>query len=144
MRALVDFVLDERSTTPWIDALSVTSDGYVVLQPADENGLLHDELLGSADDLYRNYAGVLQAAGATGAEARQFYDHYVKRAIDPNPVLFAAHIVNLLTDGEFVDVPNRDATRRRARHRATVPHGRCEGVTTCVEHAHNSTIEPCK
>lgn len=108
MRALVDFVVSERWTTPWIAGISVTSDGYVIVQPADESGRQHDEFLGSADDLYRNYAGVLRKVNATGSEARQFYDRYCERVNDPNSVRFATYIVDILSnENEFVEVPKQ-------------------------------------
>lgn len=145
MRALVDFVLGERFTTPWVEALSITSDDFVVLQPADDSGLLHDELLGEADDLYRNYAGVLQVVGVTGAEARQFYDHYARRASDPDPTRLAARIVRILSGSGFGDAPGRaGAQLRRKRYRAATPHGVCADSPVCVEHARDAAVERCK
>lgn len=145
MRALVDFVLGERHTTPWLAALSITSDNFVILQPADESGLLHDELLSEVGELYDNYAGVLQAAAVTGAEARQFYDHYAQRAGDPNPARLAARIVRRLTGENFGDAPGQASTPpRRGRYRAATPHGLCNNSPVCVEHAQNATVRPCK
>lgn len=82
MRALVDFIIGEQFTTPWLAGITVTSDGYVIIYPKNKNGLLHDQFLGDTDDLYRNYANLLRAVKADAQEAEMFYELYSKKVDD--------------------------------------------------------------
>jgi hypothetical protein len=66
MAAIVGFILGESWTTPEIEALSVTSDGFV---------LTDAEFFGEAADLDRNLLNLLAAAEVTPVEREAFERH---------------------------------------------------------------------
>jgi hypothetical protein len=66
MGAIVGYVVERSYTNPAIDAMTVTSDGFVLAQHEGDCGM--NEFLGSQDDLNRNWANLLEAAGLTEAE----------------------------------------------------------------------------
>ena len=78
MAAIVGYILGESWTEPEIDALSVTSDGFV---------LTDVEFFGEAADLDRNLLNLLVVAELTPAERAEFERLYRKRVDDWRPVL---------------------------------------------------------
>jgi hypothetical protein len=78
MAAIVAYILGESWTEPEIDALSVTSDGFV---------LTDAEFFGEAADLDRNLLNLLVVADLTPAERAEFERLYRKHVDDWRPVL---------------------------------------------------------
>jgi len=70
MVAVVAFVLGEHWTDPAISELVVTSDGFVLAQQEGEVGA--NDIIGSEADLNRNLLNLIEAAGLTEAEVREF------------------------------------------------------------------------
>lgn len=103
MRALVDYVTGERFTAPWIAEISITSDGFVVVKPEGESGLLHDEFFGTADDLYRNYEGVLRTVEVDPEETFEFCRLYNRRVMNYSDTLLLPYIQDLVLGRAPVD-----------------------------------------
>ena len=76
LKAFLGHILGKRLTTPWVNSASVTSDGFVVVVPCDEDGLQHSEIFGSVEDLVKNVAGFLHIAAPTQEETAHFLDLY--------------------------------------------------------------------
>jgi hypothetical protein len=70
MAAIVGYILDERFSEPIITELVVTADGFVLAQREGEVGA--NELLGNEADLNRNLLTLIEAAGMTEDETREF------------------------------------------------------------------------
>jgi hypothetical protein len=70
MAAIVGYILDERFSDPAISELVVTSDGFVLAQSEGEVGA--NDLIGEEADLNRNLLTLIQAAGLTEDEVREF------------------------------------------------------------------------
>jgi hypothetical protein len=70
MAAIVGYILDERFTDPAISELVVTSDGFVLAQNEGEVGA--NDLIGEEADLNRNLLSLIEAAGLTEEEVREF------------------------------------------------------------------------
>lgn len=70
MAAIVGYILEERFSDPVISELVVTSDGFVLAQRAGEVGA--NEMLGEEADLNRNLLSLIEAAGLTENEVREF------------------------------------------------------------------------
>jgi len=98
MAAIVAYVLGESWTEPAIQALSVTSDGYVTTD---------SEFFGEAADLDRNLLNLLIAAGLTQDERAEF-----RTPLPRARRRLASGLIRLSTIGRSAD-PSR---LRRARH----------------------------
>jgi hypothetical protein len=70
MAAVVGYILDERFSDPAISELVVTSDGFVLAQREGEVGA--NEMIGEEADLNRNLLALIEAAGLTQDEVREF------------------------------------------------------------------------
>jgi len=70
MAAIVGYILDERFSDPAISELVVTSDGFVLAQTEDEVGA--NDMIGEETDLNRNLLTLIEAAGLTEEEVREF------------------------------------------------------------------------
>jgi hypothetical protein len=70
MAAIVGYILEERFTDPAISELVVTSDGFVLAQGEGEVGA--NEMIGEEADLNRNLLTLIEAAGLTEDEVREF------------------------------------------------------------------------
>jgi len=70
MAAIVGYILDERFSDPAISELVVTSDGFVLAQTEGEVGA--NEMIGEERDLNRNLLSLIEAAGLTDDEIREF------------------------------------------------------------------------
>ena len=70
MAAIVGYILDEHFSEPAISELVVTSDGFVLAQAEGEVGA--NEMLGTEVDLNRNLLDLIEAAGLTAEEVREF------------------------------------------------------------------------
>jgi hypothetical protein len=70
MAAIVGYILDERFSDPAISELVVTTDGFVLAQREGEVGA--NEMLGEEADLNRNLLMLIEAAGLTEDEVREF------------------------------------------------------------------------
>ena len=70
MAAIVGYILDERFSEPAISELIVTSDGFVLAQREGEVGA--NEMIGEEADLNRNLLTLIEAAGLTEDEVREF------------------------------------------------------------------------
>ena len=70
MAAIVGYILDERFSDPPISELVVTSDGFVMAQSEGEVGA--NDLIGDEADLNRNLLTLIEAAGLTEDEVREF------------------------------------------------------------------------
>jgi hypothetical protein len=70
MAAIVGYIVDERFTDPAISEVVVTSDGFVLAQREGEVGA--NEMIGEEADLNRNLLTLIEAAGLTEAEVREF------------------------------------------------------------------------
>jgi hypothetical protein len=70
MAAVVAYILDVRFTEPAISELVVTSDGFVLV--ATEGDIGANDLLGTEADLNRNLLSLVEAAGLTDEEIREF------------------------------------------------------------------------
>ena len=70
MAAIVGYILDERFSDPAISELVVTSDGFVLAQTEGEVGA--NDMIGEEADLNRNLLTLIQAAGLSEEEVREF------------------------------------------------------------------------
>jgi hypothetical protein len=70
MAAVVGYILEERFSDPAISELVVTSDGFVLAQREGEVGA--NEMIGEEADLNRNLLTLIEAAGLTDDEVREF------------------------------------------------------------------------
>ena len=78
MAAVVGYILGRRWTRPRIVELVVTSDGWVLARNAGHIGF--ETIIGTADDLERNWGNLMRAAGLTGAERQEAGERY-RRAV---------------------------------------------------------------
>lgn len=70
MAAIVGYILDERFSDPAISELVVTGDGFVLAQSEGDVGA--NDLIGEEADLNRNLLRLIEAAGLTEDEVREF------------------------------------------------------------------------
>jgi hypothetical protein len=70
MAAIVGYILEEPFSDPAISELVVTSDGFVLAQHEGEVGA--NEMIGEEADLNRNLLTLIDAAGLTEDEVREF------------------------------------------------------------------------
>ena len=70
MAAIVGYILEEPFSDPAISELVVTSDGFVLAQREGEVGA--NEMIGEENDLNRNLLTLIEAAGLTEEEVREF------------------------------------------------------------------------
>lgn len=70
MAAIVGYILEERFSDPAISELIVTSDGFVLAQTGGEVGA--NDMIGEEADLNRNLLSLIEAAGLTEDEIREF------------------------------------------------------------------------
>ena len=70
MAAIVGYILDEPFSEPAISELVVTSDGFVLAQAEGEVGA--NEMIGTEADLNRNLLDLVEAAGLSQDEIREF------------------------------------------------------------------------
>jgi hypothetical protein len=70
MAAIVGYILDERFSDPAISELVVTSDGFVLAQSEGEVGA--NDMIGEEADLNRNLLSLIEAAGLSEDEIREF------------------------------------------------------------------------
>ena len=70
MAAIVGYILDEPFSEPAITEVVVTSDGFVLVQTEGEVGA--NEMIGTEVDLNRNLLDLVEAAGLTEDEIREF------------------------------------------------------------------------
>lgn len=70
MAAVVGYILDERFSDPAISELVVTSDGFVLAQTEGEVGA--NDMIGEETDLNRNLLSLIEAAGLSDDEIREF------------------------------------------------------------------------
>lgn len=70
MAAIVGYILDERFSDPAISELVVTSDGFVLAQTEGEVGA--NDMIGEESDLNRNLLRLIEAAGLSEEEIREF------------------------------------------------------------------------
>lgn len=70
MAAIVGYILDEPFSDPAISEIVVTSDGFVLAETAGDVGA--NDMLGTEADLNRNLLALVEAAGLTQEEVRQF------------------------------------------------------------------------
>ena len=70
MAAIVGYILDERFSDPAISELVVTSDGFVLAQTEGEVGA--NDMIGEEADLNRNLLTLIEAAGLSEEEIREF------------------------------------------------------------------------
>ena len=66
MAAIVGYISDERYTSPAINELVVTSDGFVLAEHVGEVGA--NDMIGGESDLLRNWNNLLDVAGLTPEE----------------------------------------------------------------------------
>jgi len=66
MAAIVGYILDEALTSPAINELIVTSDGFVLAELIGDIGA--NEFMGEESDLLGNWNNLLDAAGLTQEE----------------------------------------------------------------------------
>jgi hypothetical protein len=70
MAAIVGYILDEPFSDPAISELVVTSDGFVLAQAEGHVGA--NDMIGEEADLNRNLLTLIEAAGLTEEEIREF------------------------------------------------------------------------
>ena len=70
MAAIVGYILEERFSDPAINELVVTSDGFVLAQTEGEVGA--NDMIGEEGDLNRNLLSLIEAAGLSEEEIREF------------------------------------------------------------------------
>ena len=70
MAAIVGYILNERFSDPGISELVVTSDGFVLAQIEGEVGA--NDMIGKEADLNRNLLALIEAAGLSEDEIREF------------------------------------------------------------------------
>lgn len=76
MMGILAYILGERWTLPWVGGMSITSDGFVALTPHDNEGVSHDEIIGTINDLDDNLLLVLNDAGITSEEYEVFVNAF--------------------------------------------------------------------
>ena len=79
MAAVVGYVLGEEWSKPLIAELVITSDGWLLAR--DEGQVTFETIVGTAEDLERNWGNLLRAAGLTDdeqAEAGRRYGQAVR------------------------------------------------------------------
>jgi hypothetical protein len=69
MAAVVGYILGQEWSAPRIVELVVTSDGWVLARNAGHVGF--DTIIGTVDDLERNWNNLLRAAGLTSQEQQE-------------------------------------------------------------------------
>ena len=69
MAAIVGYILDETFTDPSITEMAITSDGMVLAQQSGDVGM--NDMIGSVDDLKRNWTKLLEVAGLDDKERQQ-------------------------------------------------------------------------
>ena len=70
MAAIVGYILGERFSDPAISELVVTSDGFVLAQTEGEVGA--NDMIGEEADLNRNLLTLIESAGLSEDEIREF------------------------------------------------------------------------
>jgi hypothetical protein len=70
MPAIVGYIVDERFSEPAISEMVVASDGFVLAQTEGEVGA--NDLIGEEADLNRNLLTLIEAAGLSEDEIREF------------------------------------------------------------------------
>ena len=70
MAAIVGYIVDERFSEPAISEMVVTSDGFVLAQTEGEVGA--NDMIGEEADLNRNLLTLIEAAGLSEDEIREF------------------------------------------------------------------------
>jgi len=70
MAAIVGYILDERFSDPALTDLVVTSDGFVLAQTEGQVGA--NDLIGEEADLNRNLLELIEAAGLSEDQVREF------------------------------------------------------------------------
>jgi hypothetical protein len=80
MAAVVGYVLGQEWSAPRIVELVVTSDGWVLARNAGHVGF--DTIIGTVDDLERNWKNLLSAAGLTGDERLEVGKCYAQAVRD--------------------------------------------------------------
>jgi len=75
MGAIIACILDIEMTTPAIESMIVTSDGFVLAQLVGDIGYI--EFIGSEDDLLRNFNNLVTAAKLTPIQKRAAHIAYV-------------------------------------------------------------------
>lgn len=70
MAAIVGYILNERFSDPAISELVVTSDGFVLAQREGEVGA--NEMIAAEADLNRNLLTLIETAGLSDDEVREF------------------------------------------------------------------------
>lgn len=70
MAAIVGYILDEPFSDPAISELVVTSDGFVLAEREGDVGA--NEIIGEEADLNRNLLTLIESAGLTDEEMREF------------------------------------------------------------------------
>ncbi len=70
MAAIVGYIVDERFSEPAISEMVVTSDGFVLAQTEGEVGA--NDMIGEEADLNRNLLTLIEAAGLSDEEIREF------------------------------------------------------------------------
>ena len=70
MAAIVGYILDQRFSDPAISEIVVTSDGFVLAQTEGEVGA--NDMIGEEADLNRNLLSLIEAAGLSEEEIREF------------------------------------------------------------------------
>jgi hypothetical protein len=70
MAAIVGYILDERFSDPAISELVVTSDGFVLAQTEGDVGA--NDMIGEEADLNRNLLDLIESAGLSEDEIREF------------------------------------------------------------------------
>ena len=100
MAAIVRYILDAPPMTdPWIAGISITSDGFVILRPASDGGMLHDEFLGGAPEFDDNVVRLLQTAGLLADELDLFLEMYAARVLRYDESSIESQIASILGVG---------------------------------------------
>ena len=78
MAAIVGYILSRRWTRPRIAELVVTSDGWVLARNAGQ--VVFDTIVGTAEDLERNWNNLMRAAGLSSEEQQDVGERYRRAA----------------------------------------------------------------
>jgi hypothetical protein len=78
MAAVVGYILGEVWSKPRIAELVITSDGWLLARNAGHIGF--DTIIGTAEDLERNWGNLMRTAGLTGEERQDAGERY-RRAV---------------------------------------------------------------
>lgn len=84
MAAIVGYVVGQEWTAPEIAELAVTSDGFVLARLRGDIGC--NDWVSSAEDMDRNVANLLEAAGLTPDEKTEWQRLFKARVMDWRPV----------------------------------------------------------